>query len=191
MRGVDAVVHAASRAGQDVAQARTLLYALHGEGAGAPHLVFVSIVGADRVPLGYYRDKVRVEEMIADAGVRWTVLRATQFHDLLATVFGVLGRAPVLPVLAGAGSSPSTCATSPTASSNSPQAARSRTPSSSVAPRSGRWPTSLRPGRRRAAAGGPCCPAGWPRRCVPVACSPAHADGRITFEEFSAARPRP
>ena len=58
MRGVDAVVHAASCPGHDVAQARTLLDALRG--AGAPHLVFVSIVGVDRVPLGYYRDKVRV-----------------------------------------------------------------------------------------------------------------------------------
>ena len=32
----------------------------------------------------------------------WTVLRATQFHDLLTMLFGVLGRSPVLPVLAGA-----------------------------------------------------------------------------------------
>jgi uncharacterized protein YbjT (DUF2867 family) len=102
VHGVDAVVHAASRPGHDVAQARTLLDALHGETTVAPHLVFVSIVGVDRVPLRYYRAKVRVEEMIAGAGGPWTVLRATQFHDLLARLFGVLGRAPALPVLAGA-----------------------------------------------------------------------------------------
>ena len=117
VRGVDAVVHAASRPGHDVAQAETLLAALRAEGTrratgslattetrghADPHLVFVSIVGVDRVPLAYYRDKVEVERLVAAAGVPWTVLRATQFHDLLTMLFGVLGRSPVLPVLAGA-----------------------------------------------------------------------------------------
>ena len=105
VRGADVVVHAASRPGHDVAQAHTLLDALRDEGGpagGTPHLVFVSIVGVDRVPVAYYRDKIAIERMIADAGVPWTVQRATQFHDLLATLFGVLGRTPVLPVLAGA-----------------------------------------------------------------------------------------
>ena len=101
VRGVDVVVHAATRFGHDVAQATTLLDALHA--AGRAHLVFVSIVGADVVPLGYYRDKVRVEQLVAGSGLPWTVLRATQFHDLLATLFARLGRrTPVLPVLAGA-----------------------------------------------------------------------------------------
>jgi uncharacterized protein YbjT (DUF2867 family) len=121
VRGVDAVVHAASRPGHDVAQAKTLLAALRTEGArgaaGAaaagdvgrhtsPHLMFVSIVGVARVPLAYYRDKVEVERLVAASGVPWTVLRATQFHDLLTTLFGVLGRSPVLPVLAGASFQP-------------------------------------------------------------------------------------
>jgi uncharacterized protein YbjT (DUF2867 family) len=137
VRGVDVVVHAASRAGgHDVAQARTLIEALHAEALHAealhaealhaealhaealhaealhvdragderskPHLLFVSIVGVDRVPLPYYRHKVQVERMIAESGLPWTVLRATQFHDLFAMLFGVLGPSPVLPVLAGA-----------------------------------------------------------------------------------------
>jgi uncharacterized protein YbjT (DUF2867 family) len=49
VRGVDAVVHAASRPGHDVVQARVLLDAMRR--AEVPHLVFVSIVGVDRVPL--------------------------------------------------------------------------------------------------------------------------------------------
>jgi uncharacterized protein YbjT (DUF2867 family) len=101
LRGVDAVVHAATRAGHDVVQAATLLAALSAAPRPA-HLVFVSIVGVDRVPLSYYRDKVRVEQMIAAADVPWTVLRATQFHDLLAMLFRTVGRTPLLPVLAGA-----------------------------------------------------------------------------------------
>src|SRR5690349_5594739 len=50
VRGVDVVVHAATRFGHDVAQARTLLDALGVHGPDAPHLVYISIVGADRVP---------------------------------------------------------------------------------------------------------------------------------------------
>src|SRR6476660_3094104 len=81
VRGVDAVMHAASRPGHDVAQARVLLDATRR--AEVPHLVFVSIVGVDRVPLRYYRDKVEIEGLVAASGVPWTVLRASQFHDLL------------------------------------------------------------------------------------------------------------
>lgn len=43
-------------------------------------LVVLSIVGVDRVPMGYYQGKLRQEE-VALAGGRATVLRATQFHD--------------------------------------------------------------------------------------------------------------
>ena len=54
-RGVDAVVHAASRPGHDVAQAPTCSRPAHARVRSgrptAPHLVFVSIVGVDRVPL--------------------------------------------------------------------------------------------------------------------------------------------
>jgi uncharacterized protein YbjT (DUF2867 family) len=70
--------------------------------ARVPHLVYISIVGIDGVPLRYYRDRLEVERLIESDTVPWTVLRATQFHDLLAGLFGVLGRAPVLPVLGGA-----------------------------------------------------------------------------------------
>jgi uncharacterized protein YbjT (DUF2867 family) len=68
---------------------------------GRPDLVFVSIVGIDRVPLGYYREKLAVERMITESGLPWTTVRATQFHDLLDRLFGLLSRAGVLPVLAG------------------------------------------------------------------------------------------
>jgi uncharacterized protein YbjT (DUF2867 family) len=69
--------------------------------AGAPHLVYVSIVGIDRIPLPYYREKVRAEHVVEDSGLPATILRATQFHDLLATLFATTARAGVLPVLAG------------------------------------------------------------------------------------------
>ena len=49
--------------------------------AGVRHHVALSIVGIDRVPTGYYAGKLRQEEVLAESGDRWTVLRATQFHE--------------------------------------------------------------------------------------------------------------
>ena len=49
--------------------------------SGVPHVVSLSIVGIDRVPLGYYYGKRKQEAVLADSGVPWTVLRATQFHE--------------------------------------------------------------------------------------------------------------
>ncbi len=52
-----------------------------GAHAGVRHHVALSIVGIDRVGLGYYAGKLRQEELIREANLPWTVLRATQFHE--------------------------------------------------------------------------------------------------------------
>ena len=52
-----------------------------GARAGVRHHLALSIVGVDRVGLGYYAGKLRQEELIRDAYLPWTVLRATQFHE--------------------------------------------------------------------------------------------------------------
>ncbi len=70
-------------------------------GAGRPHLVYISIVGIDRIPLGYYRRKLADEELISASGLPWTVLRATQFHDLVAVILRVLAAPPIMVVPAG------------------------------------------------------------------------------------------
>ena len=49
--------------------------------AGVGHLVVLSIVGIDRVDLGYYAGKRRQEEVVTGGPVPWTLLRATQFHE--------------------------------------------------------------------------------------------------------------
>lgn len=51
---------------------------------GVPHHLAISIVGCDRVPFGYYQSKARQEQVLADGAVPWSVLRSTQFHDLIA-----------------------------------------------------------------------------------------------------------
>lgn len=101
VRGCPVIVHCATGPRHDAAAARTLLDAARRlSGATLPHLVYISIVGVDRVPLGYYREKQAVEQLVAESGLPWTILRATQFHDLLARLFGMLVHSPVLPVLA-------------------------------------------------------------------------------------------
>jgi uncharacterized protein YbjT (DUF2867 family) len=61
-------------------------------------VVYVSIVGVDRVPLGYYQAKHRTEQLLADSGLPYTIQRATQFHALVRTLFAGAARLPALPV---------------------------------------------------------------------------------------------
>lgn len=74
--------------------------------AGNPHFVYISIVGVDRLPFFYYRQKLADERLIATSGLPWTVLRATQFHDLIAVILRLLSTPPVMAVPAGASFQP-------------------------------------------------------------------------------------
>jgi uncharacterized protein YbjT (DUF2867 family) len=65
------------------------------------HLVYISVIGAERVPLGYFRSKLGAERMLAESGLPWTTLRAAQFHDLILTVMQKLAKLPVVPVPGG------------------------------------------------------------------------------------------
>ena len=97
VRGAAVIVHAATRPGRDVAGIRQLLAAALRTG-GHPHVVLISIVGADRVPLPYYRERCAVEEVVAGSGLPWTLQRSTQFHALVDRLLGFAVRLPVLPV---------------------------------------------------------------------------------------------
>lgn len=97
--GVETVVHCASGFRGDERAATNLISAARRAGVG--HLVHISIVGVDHVPFGYYRSKLAVEKLIEESGLGWTVLRATQFHDLLVTLFGTLAKPPVMILPAG------------------------------------------------------------------------------------------
>jgi uncharacterized protein YbjT (DUF2867 family) len=106
--GTEVIVHCAGSAKGDGDKARHLAAAA--SRAGVRHLVNISVVGADRVPLasavdramfGYFGAKLAAERAVADAGVPWTTLRATQFHDLIYLVVRQLARLPVVPVPAG------------------------------------------------------------------------------------------
>ncbi|MFC7307639.1 SDR family oxidoreductase [Streptomyces monticola] len=100
MAGVDTVVHCASSPkGGDEDAARHLIEAARG--AGVRHVVYISIVGVDRVPLGYYKSKLRVERLLEGSGLGVTVLRTTQFHDLALDIARTLAKPPVVPAPSG------------------------------------------------------------------------------------------
>jgi uncharacterized protein YbjT (DUF2867 family) len=97
---VEIVVDASNSSPRDagpvlVEGTRRLLRA--GAEAGVRHHVGVSIVGCDRVPMAYYKVKVEQEEAIAAGKAPWSLLRATQFHTLIAWAFEQAGRARVVP----------------------------------------------------------------------------------------------
>jgi uncharacterized protein YbjT (DUF2867 family) len=82
--GADAVLHLATGL-KDVALAKTLIVAARE--VGIAHLVLISIVGIDQNPLGYYRGKLEIERLVTDSKLPHTILRATQFHNLLEMLF--------------------------------------------------------------------------------------------------------
>jgi len=97
--GIDTVVHCATQptGDKDIVAARNLTNAVRRNNVG--HLIYVSIVGIDKIPLPYYRTKLRVEQLLADSGVPHTIQRATQFHELIEKIFHAQRFSPVLVAL--------------------------------------------------------------------------------------------
>jgi uncharacterized protein YbjT (DUF2867 family) len=97
-RGAELIVHAASdvqRFGRsDPEQTANLLDAAR----GARHLLYVSIVGIDQIPFPYYRRKLICEQRVAASGIPHTILRATQFHQLIGWLLRAAERLPVAPL---------------------------------------------------------------------------------------------
>ena len=97
--GVDVVLHLAGGAKGDDVAARNL--AVAASAADVRHLVLISVIGADRMPIGYFRAKADAERTFADSGVPWTVLRAAQLHGLVLPIVRGMTKAPLLPVPGG------------------------------------------------------------------------------------------
>jgi uncharacterized protein YbjT (DUF2867 family) len=106
--GTEVVLHLAGTAKGDEVKARHLVRAA--SRAGVRHLVFISVVGADRVPVtsavdramfGYFAAKRAAEQVIAGSGLPWTTLRATQFQESVLLTVRQLTRLPLVPVPAG------------------------------------------------------------------------------------------
>jgi uncharacterized protein YbjT (DUF2867 family) len=98
--GAGVMVHCASGNKGDADATRNLVLAASSL-PEAPHLVYISIVGSERVSFGYTRAKLECERAVAGSGLPWTMLRATQFYDLIYKGARALARLPVVPVPAG------------------------------------------------------------------------------------------
>lgn len=96
---VDIIVHAATdplHSRQiDVNGTRLLLAKAHETGV-VSHVVYISIVGIDRIEYGYYKSKLEAEELIKQSGIPWSILRATQFHTLLDIMLRATTKLPLV-----------------------------------------------------------------------------------------------
>ncbi|MDT5183592.1 MAG: hypothetical protein QOI29_1750 [Mycobacterium sp.] len=99
--GMDVIVHCATQftRDNDVTSTENLIVAARRAGVG--HIIYVSIVGIDHIPLPYYKTKLRVERALEASGIGHTVMRATQFHDLIKITFSLQRFSPVLWTLHG------------------------------------------------------------------------------------------
>lgn len=95
--GIDTVIHLATTNGKkDLLIARNLAAAAGR--AQVSHLVLISIVGAADIPLGFYQDRAKVEQIFVDSAIPVTIQRATQFHSFVDTLFSAQRCSPVVVV---------------------------------------------------------------------------------------------
>jgi uncharacterized protein YbjT (DUF2867 family) len=108
VQGAEIIMHCAGSSKGDEIKARNLVRAA--SGTGAQHLVYISVVGADRIPIvsavdramfGYFASKLAAERVVGASGIPWTTLRATQFHDLMLLTARTMAKLPLVPVPAG------------------------------------------------------------------------------------------
>jgi uncharacterized protein YbjT (DUF2867 family) len=106
--GAGIIVHCAGASKGDDEATRNLVRAA--APAGVQHLVYISVIGADRIPVasgidramfGYFGSKLAAEQVVAGSGLPWTTLRAAQFHDLCLQTAQQLAKLPLIPVPAG------------------------------------------------------------------------------------------
>lgn len=97
MADVDTLVHCANATSKEKERALVAAVTEAAKRAGVGHFLYVSIVGVDRIPLGYYQGKLAAERSLENSGLPYTILRATQFHDLVRAILAVVAKFPVLP----------------------------------------------------------------------------------------------
>lgn len=109
--GAEVVVHCAGvgKVKEDTALAQNLVVAA--KRCGVRHLVCISVVGAERIPVrsavdrsmfAYFASQRAKELVIEQSGLPWTNLRATQFYDgFILTMVRAMSKMPIVPLPAG------------------------------------------------------------------------------------------
>ncbi|MEV0201056.1 NAD(P)H-binding protein [Nonomuraea sp. NPDC050691] len=189
--GVGVIVHCATGKGRtDIDSTRSLIQAaMRG---GRPHLMYVSIVGVDRVDVPYHRAKLACEQLVERSGLPWTIQRTTQFHELIVWMCARQRWLPMIVMPSGVSFQPVDAGE-----------VAARLAALAGAPPAGRVPDMGGPEVRSAAdlarAYARSRSSRRPVVSVPMPgagirgfregahLAPEHADGRITFDEFLAA----
>ncbi|MFI7386201.1 SDR family oxidoreductase [Streptomyces sp. NPDC049813] len=95
MAGVETVLHlAGGNKGDDVVATHLVAAARE---AGVKHIVHISVIGADRMPMAWFATQRAAEEVITGSGIPWTMLRAAQFHDLVHLMVSKMAKLPLVP----------------------------------------------------------------------------------------------
>jgi uncharacterized protein YbjT (DUF2867 family) len=86
LEGIDVVLHLASNTGDlgsnsDISGIKQLIEASARDEVG--HFIYISIVGVDKVPVKYFKTKRKVEKLLENSSLDYSILRATQFHEFL------------------------------------------------------------------------------------------------------------
>jgi len=97
--GAGTVLHLAGGATGDDRAAANVAEAARSAGAG--HLILISVVGAGRMPIGYFRAKAEAEKAIAASGVPWTILAVSQLHEFVLPLVRGMARLPITPAPRG------------------------------------------------------------------------------------------
>jgi len=107
LSGVDGLIECGNAAGQRQGQLDAYFrtgsanLTAAARDAGVARMVLLSIVGIDKVPMKYYRAKLGQEEVLRNADVPCSVVRATQFHQFALQMLArmKLGPVSVIPAL--------------------------------------------------------------------------------------------
>ncbi|WP_412079675.1 SDR family oxidoreductase (plasmid) [Streptomyces xanthophaeus] len=99
LKGVDTVLHLAGGTKGDDKVTQNLVDAA--KRAHVKHLVYISVIGADTMPLGWFKTQLDAENAITGSGIPWTMLRAAQFHDIVLMMGEKMSKMPIVPAPGG------------------------------------------------------------------------------------------
>ncbi|WP_289057222.1 NAD(P)H-binding protein [uncultured Flavobacterium sp.] len=89
---VEVIIHCASNPRNflqtDIEGTKNLLNAV--DRNSIKHFIYISIVGIDKSDYPYYQAKLQVENIVANSGIPFTILRTTQFHDFVLNMIKTL-----------------------------------------------------------------------------------------------------
>jgi uncharacterized protein YbjT (DUF2867 family) len=93
LQGKDIIFHLATDLKKETTITQNLLNAIGAD--PHVHLIYTSVVGTDKVPLAYYKQKLASEQAIKESGLRYTILRATQYHQFINQVISTFLKYPI------------------------------------------------------------------------------------------------